>query len=304
MKIKLFPWWSCSHSTTERFKKQFIGSYFNHPDITFTINEDYDYAVIFGFTKEKIKTDKDHTIVFFQEPFWSSNWDREAYKISNRVFCPSKKLYGNYDEFIEHPTLMFYGGHGDEYFDIDTILNYNKTNKNKNVSCVVTNRSYSPLTGCNTHSIYDKRVKLAEECIKRNLNVDVYGHMWEYSCLKSNNIKGATHTKFNALDNYRFSIGVENSVIHNYITEKIYDILFFNTIPVYYGAPNLTTDLPDIAKHTIILNLQDIEDSISTIIHLNEDLYYEKIQDINKFKYSLFKNPTYSIWQKLINILT
>lgn len=304
MKIKLFAWWNSNSAViTERFKQQFIGDYFNSPDFTLTCDDDYDYAVIFGYTQEKIKTDKQHTIVFFQEPFWSNNWNREAYKISNYVFCPSKKLYGNYDEFIESKTYMFYGGHGDEYFNLNYILNYKKTDKLKNLSTVVTYRTSSPTTGCNTHSIYDKRVLLSEECVKRDVDIDVYGQMWEYCPTKNDKIKGGIYTKYLALDDYRFSIGIENSCIDNYITEKLYDVLFFNTIPVYYGAPNIKTfsELEDIP--IILDNINNIDETINIISGLNEELYHEKIKNINIIKYNILSSDGYNLWKKIQSII-
>lgn len=304
MKIKLFAWWNNnSHYITERFKKQYVGSYFKSSNFELTVEEDYDYAVIFGFTKEKIKTDKDHTILFIQEPFWSNNWDREAYKISNYVFCPSKKLYGEYDEFIEHASYLFYGGHGDEFFDIDTILDYKNVDKPKNLSTVVTYRTSSPTTGCNTHTIYDKRVILAEECVKRGIDIDVYGQSWEYNPLKSDRIKGGIYTKFLALDEYRFSIGIENSRIHNYITEKLYDILFFNTIPIYCGATNID-DFIELKDTIITLDINNIEQCVDVISSLNEDIYRDKIKDINSLKYNIFSDINYNIWIKIQSIIS
>lgn len=303
MKVKLFAWWIDTPRLTERFKRQFIGSYFNTDEITLTTSEDYDVAVVFGFTKENIKTDKNNTIVFFQEPYWSHNWDREAYKYSNYVFCPDKKLYGNYDEFIEHPTYMFYGGHGDEYFDIDTILNYSNTNKSKNSSFIVTYRSYSPLTGCNTHSIYDKRVNLAEECIKRDMDVDIYGGLWEYSPYKKSNITPNVYTKYIGVDPYRFSIAIENTSISNYITEKFFDPLFFNCIPVYYGMPNKHPGI-NVEKYCIKINdINNVEETLDLINSLDINIYNEKIKDINSFKYKLFASSEYNIWKKIINII-
>jgi hypothetical protein len=303
MRIKLHAWWTGCEQITDRFKKQFIGSYFNSDEHTIVTDDTYDVAVVFGFTKEALKTDKNHTIYFFQEPYWSNNWDREAYKKSNHVYCPSKELYGNYEEFKVDRTYMFYGGHGDVNFDIDTVLNYNNTNKSKNLSTVVTNRSYSPLTGCNTHSIYDKRVKLTELCIEQGVDIDVFGAFWEDSQLASDSrVKGNIYTKFLALDDYRFSIAIENSNIDNYITEKLYDVIFFNALPVYCGAPNIS-QYTDLYEYIIPLDLSNTEQCISTIKSLNKDLYYEKTKNVNEFKYNILSSSKYNIWKKIINIV-
>jgi hypothetical protein len=305
MKVKLFAWWTSTPEITERFKRQFIGSYYNDPNVTLTCEEDYDYAVVFGYTKETIKTDKEHTLYFFMEPSWSPNWDRNAYMKSTRVFCTSKKLFGNYEEFVEHKAFTLYGGHNDQFFDIDYILNYNKTEKNNNTSFVVTNRGSSPVTGGHEGNIYRQRVELAETCLKNNLNVDIYGFLWEYSAYNSHPlVKGTCYTKFIALDDYKFSIGIENSEEQNYITEKLYDILFFNTVPVYFGAPNIT-DYPEIENACVILkDLNNVDECINIINNLSNELYYEKMKSISSLKQTLFDTPEFNIWKKIVQEVT
>jgi hypothetical protein len=301
MKIKLFAWWTSTHEITERFKRQFIGSYYNEQNIILTCEDDYDYAVVFGYTKETIKTDKEHTIYFFMEPSWSPNWDRDAYKKSSKVFCTSKKLFGNYEEFIEHRAYTLYGGHNDQFFDIDNILNYKKTVKQNNISFVVTNRGSSPVTGGHEGNIYRQRVELAEECLKRNIDVDIYGFLWEYSTFNTHqSVKGTCYTKFLALDDYRFSVGIENSQEENYITEKLYDIIFFNTVPVYFGAPNINNfkDLKDVS--IIFNNINNTEECIEVLNSLSVETYNEKMKNITLLKESLFNSPDFNIWKKII----
>lgn len=298
-KIKLFAWWTSSEGLTNRFKKQFIGSRYPSEDIIFTLDDDYDYAIVFCWTKEVLKTDKKHTIYFFMEPSWSSNWDREAYKKSNRVFVTSKELFGNYDEFIEHPMYNFYGGHGDEHFGIDEILSYLNTVKPKMTSCVVTNRSCSPLTGKNEGNIYKERVELAQECLKRNLDVDVSGFLWDYSDIKSPHLMSTLWTKFAAYDTYKFSIGIENSAEKNYMTEKLFDTLFFNTVPIYYGAPGVS-EVEELKDIVIALPNLDIENNINIIQSLTEQDYNKRINKIINFKHRFFADVKYSLWQRII----
>jgi len=301
VKIRLFPWWTCSHNAAERMKRQFIGSYFNNENIRLVTDDSYDYAVIFGYTKENIKTDKDHTIYFFQEPHWSQNWDREAYKKSNRVFCTSKELFGNYDEFIEHRSFMFYGGHDDKFFDLDNILNYNKLEKPNKTSFIVTYRSVSPLDGTNKGNIYDKRVSLAENLLKRDSDVDIYGFLWEYSNYKSERLKKNIYTKFLALNDYKFSIAIENSSEKNYITEKFYDVIFFNTVPIYYGAPNIEEfkDLESTFIH--IKDIDNLESNLNILNNLTDEIYFDKMKNIKNRKYDLFNSHEYNIWKRIIS---
>lgn len=300
MNVRLFPWWTSSEGITEKFRKQFIGSFYICDDVKLVTDDSYDFAVVFGFTNEKLKTDKDHTIYFFNEPSWSKNWDREAYKKSNRVFCPTKELYGNYDEFIEHREYTFIGGHGDDFFEVDNILSYNKKNKPNKSSFIVTYRSVSPLDGSNNGNIYDKRVRLAEHVLNSHIDTDIYGFLWEYSPYTSSKLKKTIYTKFLALDDYKFSIAIENCIEKNYITEKFYDCLFFNTVPIYFGAPNIH-DFPELTQASIILDNLDNPDSILNIIDsLSEEIYQEKMKNIFEIKKSLFDSPDFNMWNKIL----
>jgi hypothetical protein len=300
MNIRLFAWWTNSHTITDVVKRQYIGSHFIDPDVTLVTDDNYDYAIVFGYTNEQLKTDKEHTIYFLCEPTWSKNWDREAHKKSSRVFCPSKQAYGNYDECIEHRDYIFIGGHGDAFFDVDTILNYSKIEKHKNLSFVVTYRSVSPLDGTNNGNIYDKRVRLAENLLNGDKNLDIYGFLWEYSPYNSEKLKKHIYTKFLALDDYKFSIAIENCTEKNYITEKFYDCLLFNTVPIYFGAPNIN-EYPELAQASIILDNLDNYDYILNIIDsLSEELYQEKMKNILNLKVNLFNSPDFNVWKKIL----
>ena len=302
MKVKLFAWWIDTPRLTERFKRQFIGSYFADDRVELVLDDSYDYAIVFGYTKEPLKTDKDHTIFFFQEPHWSSNWDREAYKKSNRVFCPTKELYGNYDELVTHTAYMFYGGHGDANYEVDYILNYNNTHKTKNTSFIVTYRSSSPLTGGHEGNIYRERVILADRLLDAGSDVDVYGQQWEYYPHQDRpGLKGNIYTKHAGIDEYRYSIAIENSEEKNYITEKLYDVIFFNALPVYAGAPNVK-DIEYIKDLVVVLPpIQNTEECLHFVnTQLTEELYNEKKKSINDIKYQIFNSAEYNIWKKIL----
>jgi hypothetical protein len=57
--------------------------------------------------------------------------------------------------------------------------------------------------------------------------------------------RGPVATKGDVLSRYRFTICFENARdIEGYITEKLFDCLLAGTIPVYWGAPNITDHVP------------------------------------------------------------
>lgn len=57
--------------------------------------------------------------------------------------------------------------------------------------------------------------------------------------------KGKIDKKVEVLSKYKFCFCYENScAIPGYISEKIWDCFFSGTVPVYYGAPNVTEYIP------------------------------------------------------------
>ncbi len=72
---------------------------------------------------------------------------------------------------------------------------------------------------------------------------EFYGHGWEEDTYR--HYKGAPSDKLEILKNYKFSICYENMRdIKGYITEKIFDCFAVGTIPIYWGASNITDYIP------------------------------------------------------------
>ena len=85
--------------------------------------------------------------------------------------------------------------------------------------------------------------------------------------------------KKSALDEYRFSIVIENSIQDTYFTEKIIDCFATKTVPIYYGTSKIT-DFFD--KDGIIL--------FNTVEELREILDNLTEQDYQKMSKSIDKN--------------
>lgn len=75
------------------------------------------------------------------------------------------------------------------------------------------------------------------------------------------------------LDNYMFSIAVENICMQNYFTEKINDCFLTKTVPIYYGCSNIG-DFYD--KRGIII-FNNVHELIEILDGLNIDKYQEML---------------------------
>lgn len=72
---------------------------------------------------------------------------------------------------------------------------------------------------------------------------DMYGVGWADSGHPS--YKGSPKSKFDTYDNYKFALALENTRnVRGYVTEKIFDCLTGNVVPVYYGADDILDYVP------------------------------------------------------------
>lgn len=104
---------------------------------------------------------------------------------------------------------------------------------------------------------YSVRISAMSELSKFDA-IDLYGKGWHRWWSRSalwkpywKNVfqimsiyKGSCESKFDVLSQYDFSLCLENTVMEGYITEKIFDCLYAGTIPLYLGAPDISTSIP------------------------------------------------------------
>lgn len=107
---------------------------------------------------------------------------------------------------------------------------------------------------CAPLQLHDARIDLLHTLGKRHM-VEIYGRGWENTdnmpamqAARMNEIRstfcGLCDDKHELLSNYRFTIAYENTAYPGYVTEKVIDALVASSIPVYLGAPDITSQLP------------------------------------------------------------
>jgi len=114
---------------------------------------------------------------------------------------------------------------------------------------------------------------------------------------------------FDIIKEYKFMICMENTQVENYWTEKIVNGFLGNTIPIYWGDPNIT-DIFN-SKSFININTLGIEKGIERIKELDNndmmynDMYNEPAIISNKYdKYyyeDYYKNYMTNIFQKVLD---
>lgn len=106
-----------------------------------------------------------------------------------------------------------------------------------------------------------------------------------------NNSSTAPNNKVELFEEFQFSIVIENSQQKNYFTEKIVDCLITQTIPIYWGCPNINEFFD--TSGWIILETTNIDELLTKLELLNETYY-------NKYYNTIEKN--YNTAKKYVDI--
>jgi alpha(1,3/1,4) fucosyltransferase len=96
-----------------------------------------------------------------------------------------------------------------------------------------------------------------------------------------NNLGTRVTNKIEFLRSYKFAIAFENSSYPGYTTEKIFEPMLVNTIPIYWGNPLVNLDF----NHKSFINWHEYD---------NDDEVIEKIIEIDKnpgLYYEMLKQP-------------
>lgn len=94
-----------------------------------------------------------------------------------------------------------------------------------------------------------------------------------------NNIGGPVKNKMQFISDFKFTFAFENSSYPGYVTEKIYEPMFVNSIPIYWGSPLIHLDF----NSKSFVNHHDYnsdEEVIERIVELDQDNY--KMADVLK----------------------
>lgn len=108
-------------------------------------------------------------------------------------------------------------------------------------------------------------------------------------------------SKLDALSSYKYSIAIENNSIPGYFTEKLTECFLTETLPLYFGCPNITNFFPSDAIVPI-----DINDPASVIASiraiLKNDPYQNHVAALREAKKEYLKR--FHIFAAIANLLT
>jgi hypothetical protein len=290
-KVRISANWDTSENLTKRLLYQFTTDVITSEGIEFVYDDSYDVIVFLNHINLPIK-EKTKVFVFPHEPTWAGSHQLNYNNHNNiKVLGFDKKFYTPQEVCEETLAHTFYGGRG-PWVDKEEDWNWQKVTthqpiKKKNISSIVTNLNSDDTTyeGCS----YRVRYNLTDYLINNSDFIDFFGG-WE---------KNEEPEKKSAVENYRFCIGIENQFVKNWITEKFYDCILYNCIPIYYGCQNVKEIYPE-DGYIIIENIEDPKSVLEQLNYINqnaEKIYQEKLSGLLQIKKRYFSD--YNLLKKI-----
>lgn len=229
--------------TTDAFKNEKINAcvFIDYPK---------DMNLIQKYKKAGIKL---YLLIFESRLINKKNWELRNHNIFEKIFTWCDDLVDNKKYFKINFSQRSHGN--------DDFVKYEEK---KLVTLIASNKlEKSP------GELYSKRIEIIRWFEKNHIeDFDLYGFGWnEYRFsgifkylnvinklpLKINRIfykyesyRGSLKNKRDVLRRYKYSICFENFTgVNGYITEKIFDCFLAGVVPVYWGADNVHTHIPE-----------------------------------------------------------
>lgn len=248
-----------------------------------TFGDDYRYLGIFNGYRGKINTTRDNIFGFLQEPRESLNYDKNLHFYCSKIYCQNKNMFSSTNGIIEVPLQMFFTNHTEYHYS--NFLN-DSFEKEKKMCIFVSSISHPSNPEWQNHN-YGKRVELIKKILNSNLDIDIYGRGLN---LSDSRYKGSPHNKHEILKKYQYSIAIENTCQENYVSEKFFDCILNNVVPLYYGCPNVDEIFNNGCYSKINLDSNKIIEEIDLLSKKNTLIYHKFILDA-KQSYFLNFNP-------------
>lgn len=221
---------------------------------------EYPHDYLSQYPKEKL------ALVIWEPPLINpSVYDNKKHEAYSRVYTWRDDLVDNKKYYkIYYPVLRPM---------IDNVIDFDS----KNLCALIASNK----PGYGPNELYSER-RNAIDFFEANHPSEfaLYGRWWD-SSLKT--CKGSILKKVDTLKNYKFSIVYENcKEIPGYITEKIFNSFEAGCVPIYWGAPNITSYIPKecfIAREDFKTN----EELYEFMKNMKKEQYLEYIKNIQTY---------------------
>jgi len=242
------------------------------PNINFHINTEISNAD-FWFVLEDLDVEKDSCTVpkknvfyFNNETSFPQDYFFQTYLV--KYLTQFEKTFGCYANsnpaHVSVPPFlpwMIHGNHGDSIYK-STDVSYDYLSKLK-----IIDKPIDLSVICSNKIITDKHA-LRFEFVKNLKNHFGDKLIWYGNGVNSLNKKSDVILKS------KYHISIENDFRYNLISEKLYDSFLGLSVPIYYGAPNVTDYFEE--DSIVPIDIHNFNESISTIENILKSNFYEE----------------------------
>tara|TARA_B100000900_G_scaffold411363_1_gene430907 strand:- start:881 stop:1753 length:873 start_codon:yes stop_codon:yes gene_type:complete len=244
-------------------------------DFIFSIGDNYSHAIILNTDMPVLNIPRENVIGLSFEPPQFLNLTYNFIKYAKKNI--SKYYIGSISSKDNRLGLNlpepFY-----EHYGYQWHLSPPKTIKIKNkiMSIMISDKYMAPG--------HKYRHILVQEILKTDLPIDIYGRGCKYYKNIDNRLKGIFNEDKELVEDYKFTIAIENFKLPHYFSEKITNPLLYETMPIYLGCKNINNYFPNNVIN--LSNNLNLDMQLITDICKNPDNYIfgEKIIDTNNIK--------------------
>lgn len=230
-----------------------------YKNITIVSDDSYTHAGIFGIPRINLKNiPKEHVVGFQCEP-------SEIYDINS------------YKDYIDKYIGTYFSSINDGKSFLNEIC-YLAPYPLQLVAENYTKQKIISFVASDKMNLIGHRFRhvLIQKILQTNIDIDIFGRNLQYY-YNDFRIKGTIDNKFEkTMVPYKFTISIENVIEPYFITEKFYDPILADCVPLYYG------DINNINKYFNNESYIDINKSVDACIDIikdvikNHELYYKK----------------------------
>lgn len=227
IRVQIFSDFAPSYGLRNAFKSWAYGKT-EYKNLKVVDDDNYTHAVIINHGTPKLSVPKENVIGLMHEPFEILNPESYLSYIKDNIgtyICHDKRRFPDWSCFKEGicylaPQVPIY--ENDEYESIQ---------KPFRMSIIASDKTYFP-----GHAL---RHEIIRRILRTNLDIHILGRGCHYYRGDSR-VKGVVEHKPNAFSPYEFSIAIENASYRYWVTEKFYDPILCNSIPIYWGASEVS----------------------------------------------------------------
>lgn len=244
----------------------------------------FTHAAIYNLGRPNLNgIPKENVIAFMHEPFELMNVNSYLDYINHNIgtyICHDKTRFPSWPCFKE--GICYLAPH----LNIcNENINHYAGPKTHRMSIIASDKGFLP-----GHAL---RHHLIRRILKTNMDIHIYGRGSHF--YNDRRVKGAIDDKTKAFIPYQFSIAIENQNYPYWVTEKFYDPIIGNCVPLYWGSMGVDNILG--TDSHIRLPVSSIDNMMDVIadVYNNGERYNKNTQVVKQKLYTTHNFANYLI---------